>query len=155
MERIASFSVDHNKLLPGLYVSRRDEWQGMTATTFDLRVTAPNREPVMNTGCMHTIEHLAATYLRNSALAGRMIYFGPMGCRTGFYLVVFGDMTPAGILPYVRDAFSFIASYDGEIPGAGPEECGNWSDQDLPAARAYAEKYLRDLDEDFRCEYEK
>ena len=95
MERIASFSVDHNKLLPGLYVSRRDEWQGMTATTFDLRVTAPNREPVMNTGCMHTIEHLAATYLRNSALAGRMIYFGPMGCRTGFYLVVFGDMTPA------------------------------------------------------------
>ena len=139
MERIASFSVDHNKLLPGLYVSRRDEWQGMTATTFDLRVTAPNREPVMNTGCMHTIEHLAATYLRNSALAGRMIYFGPMGCRTGFYLVVFGDMTPAGILPYVRDAFSFIASYDGEIPGARPEECGNWSDQDLPAARAYAE----------------
>ena len=155
MERIASFSVDHNKLLPGLYVSRRDEWQGMTATTFDLRVTAPNREPVMNTGCMHTIEHLAATYLRNSALAGRMIYFGPMGCRTGFYLVVFGDMTPAGILPYVRDAFSFIASYDGEIPGARPEECGNWSDQDLPAARAYAGKYLRDLAEDFRCEYEK
>ncbi len=155
MERIASFSVDHNKLLPGLYVSRRDEWQGMTATTFDLRVTAPNREPVMNTGCMHTIEHLAATYLRNSALAGRMIYFGPMGCRTGFYLVVFGDMTPAGILPYVRDAFSFIASYDGEIPGAGPEECGNWSDQDLPAARAYAEKYLRALADDFRCEYEK
>lgn len=155
MERIASFSVDHNKLLPGLYVSRRDEWQGMTATTFDLRVTAPNREPVMNTGCMHTIEHLAATYLRNSALAGRMIYFGPMGCRTGFYLVVFGDMTPDGILPYVRDAFSFIASYDGEIPGAEPEECGNWSDQDLPAARAYAEKYLRDLAEDFRCEYEK
>ena len=155
MERIASFSVDHNKLLPGLYVSRRDEWQGMTATTFDLRVTAPNREPVMNTGCMHTIEHLAATYLRNSALAGRVIYFGPMGCRTGFYLVVFGDMTPAGILPYVRDAFSFIASYDGEIPGAGPEECGNWSDQDLPAARAYAEKYLRALAEDFRCEYEK
>ena len=155
MERIASFSVDHNKLLPGLYVSRRDEWQGMTATTFDLRVTAPNREPVMNTGCMHTIEHLAATYLRNSALAGRVIYFGPMGCRTGFYLVVFGDMTPAGILPYVRDAFSFIASYDGEIPGAGPEECGNWSDQDLPAARAYAEKYLRALADDFRCEYEK
>ncbi len=155
MERIASFSVDHNKLLPGLYVSRRDEWQGMTATTFDLRVTAPNREPVMNTGCMHTIEHLAATYLRNSALAGRMIYFGPMGCRTGFYLVVFGDMTPAGILPYVRDAFSFIASYDGEIPGARPEECGNWSDQDLPAARAYAEKYLRALADDFRCEYEK
>ena len=155
MERIASFSVDHNKLLPGLYVSRRDEWQGMTATTFDLRVTAPNREPVMNTGCMHTIEHLAATYLRNSALAGRMIYFGPMGCRTGFYLVVFGDMTPAGILPYVRDAFSFIASYDGEIPGARPEECGNWSDQDLPAARAYAEKYLRDLAEDFRRESEK
>ena len=155
MERIASFSVNHNKLLPGLYVSRRDEWQGMTATTFDLRVTAPNREPVMNTGCMHTIEHLAATYLRNSALAGRMIYFGPMGCRTGFYLVVFGDMTPDGILPYVRDAFSFIASYDGEIPGAGPEECGNWSDQDLPAARAYAEKYLRALADDFRCEYEK
>ena len=156
MEKIASFTIDHIRLQPGVYVSRKDQVGGSVVTTFDLRMTSPNEEPVMNTAEMHTIEHLGATFLRNHPQFGeKTVYFGPMGCRTGFYLVVFGDMTPAGLLPYVRDAFSFIASYDGEIPGAGPEECGNWSDQDLPAARAYAEKYLRALADDFRCEYEK
>ena len=151
MEKIASFQVDHTRLTPGMYTSRTDG----DVVTYDVRFIKPNTPPYLDPPVLHTIEHLVATYVRNSSHKDGVIYFGPMGCRTGFYLVVFGDMTPAGILPYVRDAFSFIASYDGEIPGAGPEECGNWSDQDLPAARAYAEKYLRDLAEDFRCEYEK
>lgn len=145
MERIASFSVDHTKLLPGLYVSRKDERGGVTVTTFDLRVTAPDREPVMTTACAHTIEHLGATFLRNSAAAADVVYFGPMGCRTGFYLLMFGDLAPAAVLPLVRETFAFIASYDGPIPGASPAECGNYVDQDLPAARECAAKYLREL----------
>lgn len=145
MERIASFSVDHNKLMPGLYVSRTDSRDGTTVTTFDLRVTAPNREPVMGTGCAHTIEHIGATYLRNSANADDIVYFGPMGCRTGFYLLMFGELTPQVVLPLVRETFEFIANFEGEIPGAKPEECGNWSDQDLQSAKAFAKKYLRAL----------
>ena len=154
MKRIASFAVDHNKLLPGLYVSRRDERGGVTATTFDLRLTAPNREPVMGTGCMHTIEHLGATFLRNSDAADDIIYFGPMGCRTGFYLVMFGDFAAADVLPLVRETFGFIADYEGEVPGAKPAECGNYADQDLAAAKKYAAKYLTEL-QTVRTEYDK
>ncbi len=146
MERIPSFSVNHNRLFPGLYVSRKDFKDGVAVTTFDLRLTSPNREPVMSTGCMHTIEHIGATFLRNSASSGDVIYFGPMGCRTGFYLVMFCDLVSADILPLVRDTFSFISVFDGEIPGAKPEECGNYSDQDLPVAKKYAAEYLRELE---------
>ena len=145
MERIASFTVNHLVLEPGVYVSRvdTDPATGGCCTTFDLRLTAPNREPVMETGEIHTIEHLGATYLRNRGdWASRVIYFGPMGCRTGFYLVLFGELSSRDVLGLVRDTFSFIAGFEGEIPGARPEECGNWSDQDLPAAKARAARYL-------------
>lgn len=145
MEKIASFRIDHEKLMSGLYVSRKDTCGGVTVTTFDLRLTAPNREPPMSTGVMHTIEHLGATFLRFSEYGGDIVYFGPMGCRTGFYLLMFGDLTSADVLPLVRRTFGFISSYEGEIPGALPSECGNWSDQDLAGAKAAAAKYLADL----------
>lgn len=152
MEKIASFTIDHNVLLPGLYVSRKDTYNGNTVTTFDLRVTAPNREDVMSTGTIHTLEHLIATYLRNSPLSPRVIYFGPMGCRTGFYLVTFGDMTSEEIFSYVKNAFEFVIAFEGEIPGAKPEECGNYSDQDLLGAKHFAIKYLAEL-QNKRFEY--
>ena len=152
MNLIPSFTIDHNKLLPGLYVSRKDEKEGVTVTTFDLRVTAPNREEVMTTGAIHTIEHIVATYLRNSRIADSVVYFGPMGCRTGFYLVLFGNLTSADVLPIVKEAFSFASEFEGEIPGAKPEECGNYSDQDLDGAKKYAKKYLSEL-ENYRLEY--
>lgn len=145
MEKIASFTVDHNVLEPGVYVSRqdRDLDTGACVTTFDLRMTAPNREPVMNTAEVHTIEHLGATFLRNHAeWASRVVYFGPMGCRTGFYLVVFGDVSSREILPLVRELFGFVAEFEGEIPGAAPEECGNYLDQNLPMAHYLARRYL-------------
>ena len=146
MEKITSFTIDHNKLLPGLYVSRKDVSEGVTVTTFDLRVTAPNREAVMSTGVMHTIEHIVATYLRNSPISEKVVYFGPMGCRTGFYLLIFGDLTSADVISTVRSAFAFVASFTGEIPGAKPDECGNYSDQDLLGAKIYAQKYLSELE---------
>lgn len=145
MEKIASFTVDHNVLEPGVYVSRQDcdLDTGACVTTFDLRMTAPNREPVMNTAEVHTIEHLGATFLRNHAeWASRVVYFGPMGCRTGFYLVVFGDVSSREILPLVRELFGFVAEFEGEIPGAAPEECGNYLDQNLPMAHYLARRYL-------------
>ena len=145
MERIASFTVDHLVLEPGVYVSRvdTDPATGACCTTFDLRLMAPNREPVMGTGEIHTIEHLGATFLRNRpAWSNRVVYFGPMGCRTGFYLVLFGELSSRDVLGPVRETFAFIAGYEGEIPGARPEECGNWSDQDLPAAKARATRFL-------------
>lgn len=149
MERIASFSVNHLVLEPGVYVSRRDEDEqsGTVVTTFDLRMTAPNKEPVMNTAECHTIEHLGATFLRNhTEWAKRVVYFGPMGCRTGFYLVVFGDVSSEEILPLVREMFEFVRDFEGEIPGAKPEECGNYLDQNLPMAKWLAARYLeRDL----------
>ena len=149
MDKIASFTVDHLVLESGVYVSRldRDPATGAAVTTFDLRLTAPNREPVMNTAECHTIEHLGATFLRNHAeWAPRVVYFGPMGCRTGFYLVVFGEVESEGILPLVRELFAFIRDFEGEIPGARPEECGNYLDQNLPMAKWLAERYLtRDL----------
>lgn len=149
MERIASFSVDHRLLEPGVYVSRRDadEATGCVTTTFDLRMTAPNREPVMDTAAVHAIEHLGATFLRNDPeWSSRVIYFGPMGCRTGFYLVVFGEVSSEQILPLVREMFEFVRDFEGDIPGAAPEECGNYLDQNLPMAKWLAARYLeRDL----------
>ena len=148
MERIASFSVDHLVLEPGVYVSRvdRDPNTGCAVTTFDLRMTAPNREPVMNTAELHTIEHLAATYLRNDAeWASRVVYFGPMGCRTGCYLVVFGEYSSNDIVPLATRLFEFIATFEGDIPGADPKECGNYLDQNLGMARWLAARYLKTL----------
>lgn len=149
MERIASFTVDHLTLMPGVYVSRcdADEATGAVVTTFDLRLTAPNREPVMNTAECHTIEHVAATFLRNHPIwSKRVVYFGPMGCRTGFYLVIFGEVSSEEILPLVIELFEFVRDFTGEIPGAAPEECGNYLDQNLPMARWLADRYLtRDL----------
>ena len=149
MERIASFSVDHLLLEPGVYVSRidRDPATDVAVTTFDLRLTAPNKEPVMNTAECHTIEHLGATFLRNHVeWSSRIVYFGPMGCRTGFYLVVFGEVASEEILPLVRELFEFVAGFEGDIPGAAPEECGNYLDQNLPMAKWLARRYLdRDL----------
>ena len=149
MDKIASFTVDHLSLMPGVYVSRVDidPASGTTVTTFDLRLTAPNREPVMNTAECHTIEHLGATFLRNHPQwAPRVVYFGPMGCRTGFYLVVFGQVSSQEILPLVRELFAFVRDFSGEIPGARPEECGNYLDQNLSMAQWLAARYLeRDL----------
>ena len=145
MERIASFSVNHLLLEPGVYVSRidRDPATGAAVTTFDLRLTAPNDEPVMNTAECHTIEHLGATFLRNQPTwASRVVYVGPMGCRTGFYLVVFGEVSSEQILPLVREMFEFVRDFEGDIPGAAPEECGNYLDQNLPMAKWLAARYL-------------
>ncbi len=145
MERIASFSVDHTQLLPGVYVSRSDEdaTTGCITTTFDLRMTAPNREPVMDTAAVHAIEHLGATFLRNDAQwADKVIYFGPMGCRTGFYLVLFGDYQPQDVADLVTRMFEFTRDFTGDIPGAKPEECGNYHDSDLAQAKWWANRYV-------------
>ena len=126
MEKITSFTIDHCRLLPGLYVSRKDRVGAQTVTTFDLRLTKPNDEPVMNTAEVHTIEHLGATYLRNEpAWKDRVLYFGPMGCRTGFYLLLSGDYESGDIVPLVLDCFRFIRDYRGEVPGACAKDCGN------------------------------
>lgn len=146
MEKIASFTVDHIRLLPGIYVSRKDYADGAVITTFDIRMTSPNDEPVMNTAEVHTIEHLGATFLRNhETFKDRVIYFGPMGCRTGFYLLLAGDYRSADIVPLMTEMFSFIAAFDGEIPGASPKDCGNWLDMNLPMARYLAKKYLDEV----------
>lgn len=143
MEKIASFTIDHIKLEPGVYVSRKDTVGAEVITTFDLRMTSPNDEPVMNTAEMHTIEHLAATFLRNHAVYGsKTIYFGPMGCRTGFYLLLAGDYESEDIISLLREMFEFVCHFEGEIPGAAPEACGNYLDQNLPMAKYLAEKYL-------------
>ncbi len=143
MEKIASFTVNHLKLEPGIYVSRRDSFQGTVLTTFDLRMTIPNREPVMNTAEVHTIEHLGATYLRNDPdWKERVVYFGPMGCRTGFYMILEGDLSSQDVVPLVTGMFEFIRDYSGEVPGAAPAECGNYLDQNLPMANWLAKRYL-------------
>ena len=145
MEKIASFTIDHLRLIPGIYVSRKDAdpVKGGVVTTFDLRMTAPNREPVINTAPLHAIEHLGATFLRNDEeWKDRVLYFGPMGCRTGFYLLLFGDLEPADIADLVRRMFEFMAAFEGVIPGARPEECGNWHDADLVGAKWWADRYL-------------
>ena len=146
MQRIESFCIDHTKLLPGLYVSRRDKKLLTTVTTFDLRFTAPNREPVMDMPAIHTIEHLGATYLRNSSRSGEVVYFGPMGCRTGFYLVMFGSLNPKDVEDLVKAMCEFILSFEGDIPGATPVECGNYSEQNLNMAKYYVNKYLAELE---------
>ena len=143
MEKIASFTIDHIKLQPGVYVSRKDHIGDQVITTFDLRMTSPNEEPVMNTAEMHTIEHLAATFLRNHpTYKDQVIYFGPMGCRTGFYLLLSGDLTSAQIVPLMIEMFEFIRDYHDEVPGASAKDCGNYLDMNLPMANYLAKKYL-------------
>ena len=147
MEKITSFTIDHIKLQPGLYVSRKDRVGSETVTTFDLRLTSPNEEPVMNTAEVHAIEHLAATYLRNKPdWKDRVLYFGPMGCRTGFYLLLAGDYTSREALPLVKDCFCFIRDFPGEIPGASAKDCGNYLDMNLPMAKYWGGKYAEVLE---------
>ncbi len=142
MEKITSFTIDHIKLQPGLYVSRTDKVGAQTVTTFDLRFTSPNEEPVMNTAEMHTIEHLAATYLRNEPTwQDKVLYFGPMGCRTGFYLLLSGDYESKDVLPLVKACFRFVADFEGDIPGASAKDCGNYLDMNLPMAKFWGTKY--------------
>ena len=145
MERIASFTVNHLDLFPGLYVSRRDKQGDCTVTTFDMRITAPNREPVVDVPALHTIEHMCATYLRNCERKNEIIYFGPMGCRTGCYIVMFGDLASEEIFDMVMSMCDFVIGYEGEIPGARPEQCGNYSEQSLPMAKYYMRKYRDEL----------
>ena len=146
MEKIASFTVDHIRMIPGVYVSRKDHIGSETVTTFDLRLTSPNDEPVMNTAEIHTIEHLGATFLRNHPdYKEKTIYFGPMGCRTGFYLLLAGDLESRDIVPLMTQMFTFIRDFEGEIPGATPKDCGNYLDQNLPMAHYLAKRYLENV----------
>ena len=155
MERIASFTIDHLNLEAGLYVSRKDMRENVTVTTFDMRVTAPNKEPVMDMPALHTIEHLGATFLRNSEIKDDVVYFGPMGCRTGFYIVLFGNLESKDIYETVISMCDFILNFEGDIPGATPEECGNFSEQNLNMAKFYIKGYKKDLIENKRFEYGK
>ena len=146
MEKITSFTIDHLRLQTGLYVSRVDCAGQEKITTFDIRMTRPNLEPVMDTAAVHAIEHLGATWLRNDPQwKDRVLYFGPMGCRTGFYLLLAGEYASSDILPLVDGMFRFIAGYEGEIPGASAKDCGNYLDMNLPMARYHAEKYIREV----------
>ena len=146
MKKIPSFTIDHIRLERGIYVSRQDNVGGEVVTTFDVRMKEPNREPVLSPSAIHTIEHLAATFLRNHPVwADRIIYWGPMGCLTGNYLIVKGDITSAEILPLVKETFAFVASYDGEVPGATARDCGNYLLMNLPEARWEANKYLNEV----------
>lgn len=149
MEKIPSFTIDHIRLERGIYVSRQDVVGGEVVTTFDVRMKEPNREPVLSPSAIHTIEHLAATFLRNHPVwADRIIYWGPMGCLTGNYLIVKGDLTSADILPLVKETFTFVAAYEGEVPGATARDCGNYLLMNLPEARWEANKYLHEVLED-------
>lgn len=144
MEKITSFTIDHLKLEPGIYVSRKDHIGQETITTFDLRMTRPNFEPVMNTAEVHTMEHLGATFLRNhKEYADKVIYFGPMGCRTGFYLLLAGDLESSDIVGLVTELYEFISTFEGEVPGAAAKDCGNYLDMNLPMAKYLAERYLK------------
>ena len=146
MEQIASFTVNHMRLLPGIYVSRKDSTGQDVVTTYDIRMTRPNFEPVMNTAEIHTIEHLGATFLRNHEEWGdRIVYFGPMGCRTGNYLLLNGDYESRDIVPLMIEMFEFIRDFEGEIPGASPKDCGNYLDMNLPMAKYVAKKYLEEV----------
>ena len=146
MEKIASFTINHIKLQPGVYVSRKDKVGEGVVTTFDLRMTSPNEEPVMNTAEVHAIEHLGATFLRNHPeYKDKIVYFGPMGCRTGFYLLLAGDYESRQMLPLVTEMYEFIAAYEGEIPGASPMDCGNYLDMNLPTANYRARRDLKVL----------
>lgn len=146
MEKITSFTINHLELLPGVYVSRKDQAGYAAITTFDIRMTRPNFEPVMNTAEMHTIEHLAATFLRNHSVFGdRILYFGPMGCRTGFYLLLNGDYQSRDIVPLLQEMFIFIRDYEGQVPGASARDCGNYLDMNLPMAKYLADKFLKEV----------
>ncbi len=146
MEKITSFTINHLKLLPGIYVSRKDRAGDAVVTTFDIRMTRPNFEPVMNTAEVHAIEHLGATFLRNDpAWKDRILYFGPMGCRTGFYLLLSGDYDSGDIAPLIREMFLFISGWEGPIPGAQARDCGNFLDMNLPMAKYYAQKFLHEV----------
>lgn len=152
MEKITSFTIDHIKLKPGIYVSRKDHFNDTVLTTFDIRMTSPNDEPVLNTAEAHTIEHLAATYLRNDPQwKERVVYFGPMGCRTGFYLILEGDLESKDIVGLMKDLFAFMAGFEGEVPGASPKDCGNYLDMNLPMAKFVSKRFLdnvlTDIDE--------
>ena len=146
MKKIPSFTVDHIKLLRGIYVSRQDQVGTETVTTFDIRMKEPNREPVLSPSAIHTIEHLAATFLRNHPVwADKIIYWGPMGCLTGNYLVVKGDIASAEILPLMKETFKFIADFEGDVPGASAKDCGNYLMMNLPMAKWEARKYLEEV----------
>ena len=146
MKKIPSFTVDHIRLLRGIYVSRKDTVGSEIVTTFDIRMKEPNREPALSPSAIHTMEHLAATFLRNHAeWADKIIYWGPMGCLTGNYLVVKGDLTSADILSLMIETFRFIADYEGEIPGASAKDCGNYLMMNLPMAKWEAAKYLHEV----------
>lgn len=146
MNKITSFTINHLNLLPGVYVSRQDRSGDTVVTTFDIRMTRPNQEPVMNTAEMHAMEHLGATFLRNHPQwQNQVLYFGPMGCRTGFYLLVFGDLESKEIVPLLKEMFSFIQSYDGLIPGASARDCGNYLDMNLPMARFLSGRFLKEV----------
>ena len=151
MEKIASFTIDHLKLKPGVYVSRRDRVGAENITTFDLRMTSPNEEPVMNTAEIHTIEHLGATFLRNHPVyKDKTIYFGPMGCRTGFYLLLAGELESEDIVPLMLEMFEFIRDFHDEVPGASPKDCGNYLDMNLGMANFLADRYLKNVLYDIR-----
>lgn len=146
MEKIASFKVNHLVLLPGLYISRKDIVNNEVITTFDMRVTRPNEEAVMDTGSIHTFEHIGATYLRNDAnWKDRIIYFGPMGCRTGFYIIIAGDLESKDILTLITDMVRYVMNFNDEIPGATPKDCGNYSDMNLSGAKFFATKYYKEV----------
>lgn len=145
MDKIPSFTINHEKLLPGIYVSRKDNLGNEVITTFDIRMKAPNREPALHPGALHTIEHLAATYLRNDPeWKDKIVYWGPMGCLTGNYLLLKGDLESHDIVELMKRTFRFVADFDGKIPGAAPKDCGNWLLHDLPMARWESRKYLEE-----------
>jgi len=146
MEKITSFTIDHLRLLPGVYVSRKDHAGDAVVTTFDIRMTRPNFEPVMNTAEVHTMEHLGATFLRNDPeFKDRVLYFGHMGCRTGFYLLLAGDYESRDIAPLMTRMFTFMRDFEGDVPGAAPKDCGNYLDMNLPMTKLLADKYLKEV----------
>lgn len=153
MNKIESFKINHLTLKPGLYVSRQDKKDDCTITTFDLRITTPNREPVIDVPALHTIEHLCATYLRNSAQKEDVVYFGPMGCRTGCYLVMFGDLKSQDVYDLIIDMCDFVINFKGDIPGASPIECGNYTEQNLNMAKHYIKNYKKNLTKNKRFQY--
>lgn len=153
MKKIESFKINHMNLFPGLYVSRIDKKENCIITTFDMRITTPNHEPVIDMPALHTIEHLGATFLRNSKQKDNIVYFGPMGCRTGCYIVMFGNLISEDIYDLVIEMCNFIIEFSGEIPGAKPEECGNYSEQNLTMAQYYIKKYKQELENNRRFNY--
>ena len=150
MEKIASFTINHEKLLPGLYISRIDKINNEVITTFDIRITKPNTEPVIDNAALHAIEHLGATFLRNHQLVkNSIIYFGPMGCRTGFYLIMAGNLKPLDIYDLIKEMIDYIINYEGLIPGASSIECGNYLELNLSTAKFYSKKYKEEVLDSF------